>query len=140
MGPSIHAVSSVSCFSNGPRRIVRARLYTTLGGGLLPVGESKKRGCGHFLGDRTQGFGCVHSRGTQAGGGTLSHDINDDRRSGRTSRSSDQTAPGTPAGEGSPLRRPYGETHHPLETGRKTIEPVSGGMRGSKPTGGSARA
>ena len=25
MGPSIHAVSSVSCFSNGPRRIVRAR-------------------------------------------------------------------------------------------------------------------
>ena len=32
MGPSIHAVSSVSCFSNGPRRIVRARLYTTLGG------------------------------------------------------------------------------------------------------------
>lgn len=41
MGPSIHAVSSVSCFSNGPRRIVRAMLYTTLGG-LLPVGESKK--------------------------------------------------------------------------------------------------
>ena len=28
----------------------------------------------------------------------------------------------------------------PLETRRKAIEPVSGGMRGSKPTGGSARA
>lgn len=28
----------------------------------------------------------------------------------------------------------------PLETRRKAIEPVSGGMRGSKPTGGSVRA
>lgn len=55
-------------------------------------------GCGRFLGGRTKRFGCVQSRGTQAGGGTLSHDINDDGRSGRTSRLSDQTVHGTPAG------------------------------------------
>lgn len=71
------------------------------------------RGCGRFLGDRTKGFGCVQSRGTQAGGGTLSHDINDDRRSGRTSRLSDQAVPGTPADEGSPSCRAYEESHHP---------------------------
>lgn len=88
------------------------------------------RGCGHFLGDRTKGFGCVQSRGTQAGGGTLSHDINDDHRSGRTSRLSDQEVPGTLAGEGSPrhagrMRIPI----IPLETGQKAIELVLGGMR-----------
>lgn len=71
------------------------------------------RGCGRFLGDRTKGFGCVQSRGTQAGGGALSHDINDDRRSGRTPRLSDQAVPGTLAGEGSPLRWAYEEPHHP---------------------------
>ena len=71
------------------------------------------RGCGRFLGDRTEGFGRVQSRGTQAGGGTLSHDINDDRRSGRTSRLSDQAVPGTLAGEGSPSCRAYEEPHHP---------------------------
>lgn len=74
------------------------------------VGEG---GCGRFLGDRTKGFGCVQSRGTQAGGGTLSHNINDSRRSGRTSRLSDQAVPGTPAGEGSPSCRAYEEPHHP---------------------------
>lgn len=72
------------------------------------------RGCGRFFGDRTEGFGCVQSRGTQAGGGTLSHDINDDRRSGRTPRLSDQAVPGTLAGEGSPSCRAYEEPHHPL--------------------------
>ena len=71
------------------------------------------RGCGRFLGDRTEGFGRVQSRGTQAGGGALSHDINDDRRSGRTSRLSDQAVPGTLAGEGFPLRWAYEEPHHP---------------------------
>ena len=75
---------------------------------VLPVG-----GYGRFLGDRTKGFGCVQSRGTQAGGGTLSHDINDDRRSGRTSRLSDQAVPGTLAGEGSPSCRAYEKPHHP---------------------------
>lgn len=77
-----------------------------------------------------KGFGCVQSRGTQAGGGTLSHDINDDRRSGRTSRLSDQAVPGTPAGEGFPLCRAYEDPHRPpLETKQKAIEPVSGGIR-----------
>lgn len=71
------------------------------------------RGCGRFLGDRTEGFGCVQSRGTQAGGGTLSHDINDDRRRGRTPRLSDQAVPGTLVGEGFPLRWAYEEPHHP---------------------------
>ena len=71
------------------------------------------RGCGRFLGDRTEGFGRVQSRGTQAGSGTLSHDINDDRRSGRTSRLSDQAVPGTLAGEGFPLCWAYEEPHHP---------------------------
>lgn len=71
------------------------------------------RGCGRFLGNRTKGFGCVQSRGTQAGGGTLSHDINDGRRSGRTSRLSDQAVLGTLAGEGSPSCRAYEEPHHP---------------------------
>lgn len=42
MGPSIHAVSSVSCFSNGLRRIVRAMLYTTLGGSPPGRGVQEK--------------------------------------------------------------------------------------------------
>ena len=49
MGPSIHAVSSVSCFSNGPRRIVRARLYTTLGGSPPGRGVQEKGAADIFL-------------------------------------------------------------------------------------------
>ena len=35
--------------------------------------------------------------------------------------------PGTLAGKGSWVCRPYGETHHPAGDGTKAIEPVPGG-------------
>lgn len=87
------------------------------------------RGCGRFLGDRTEGFGCVQSRGTQAGGGTLSHDINDDRRSGRTPRLSDQAVPGRWLAKDPRYAGRIRSPIIPLETGQKAIEPVLGGMR-----------
>lgn len=123
-----------SCTGRGPclshqRRKLKARK------------NSDVRGCGRFLGGRTKGFGCVQSRGTQAGGGTLSHDINDDHRSGRTSRLSDQAVPGTPAGEGSPLCRAYEDPHHPpWKPSRRRSNRYRAACGRSKPPGSPARA
>ncbi len=55
----------------------------------------------------------VRSRGTAACGGAVFHHADDHGPGGEASGLSDQAVPGTLAGEGSPVCRPYGETHHP---------------------------
>ena len=71
-------------------------------------------GCGRFLGDRTKESSYAQSRGTTARGGAVSHHAAGHGPGGETPGLSDQTTPGTLACGGSPVCRPYGETHHPV--------------------------
>ena len=88
-----------------------------------------------------KGLSYVRSRGTTARGGLVFRHADDHGPGGEAFGLSDQAVvPGTLAGKGSWVCRPYGETHHPAGDGTKAIEPVPGGMRGSGPPNGSARS
>lgn len=73
----------------------------------------RRTGCGLFLGDRTKGLSYVRSRGTTARGGPVLRHADDHGPGGRAPGPSDQAVPGTLAGKGFPVCRPYGQTHHP---------------------------
>ena len=83
----------------------------------------------------------------RARGGAVFHYADDHRAGGGASGLSDQTVSGTLAGDGSPVCRPYGQTHHPtgdedqgdrtgagrhaMEAGRRTVR--RGRRRGPQP-------
>ena len=60
-----------------------------------------------------KGLSYVQPRGTTARGGLVFRHVDDHDPGGEASGPSDQAVPGTLAGKGSQVCRPYGETHHP---------------------------
>lgn len=140
MGPSIHAVSSVSCFSNGPRRIVRAMLYTTLGGVSSRSGSPRKGAADIFLETERKDLVVFtpeeRKRAVELYLTTSTTTAEAVEHLGHPTRRRLERRPAKDPRYVGHMAKPI----TPLETRRKAIEPVSGGMRGSKPTGGSARA